>query len=157
VVGGAVSVNSNMPAGTPSPVTNTSYGANNFIFYGASNNPSNCNSNWGGTIPVLEMQINYPSEMFGIIDAAAGCPVAEIPTVAGCGWAHSTTYASVLSSLTTDSTQNTARHNQGSNLSFMDGHAKWMPVVGFPDPTNLTVGALSPGGINIRHFWYGID
>jgi prepilin-type N-terminal cleavage/methylation domain-containing protein/prepilin-type processing-associated H-X9-DG protein len=145
VVGGVIGLNTN-EGGTL--VYQSSYGANNYIFYGGQGNPTQCNL----MIPDTEPLIQYPSEMLGISDAVS----AFISTGYNCEWEHPTGFSAMQLSITSDGTANTARHNLGCNTSFMDGHAKWMPFVNFPDPTNQTAGASFNGTI-IRHFWYGID
>jgi prepilin-type processing-associated H-X9-DG protein len=70
-------------------------------------------------------------------------------------WQTGTTFASAQACLCTGGLASNCRHNLGFNLSFMDGHAKWITFASLPDPTQ-PAGTVFDGITNC-HFWYGTD
>jgi prepilin-type N-terminal cleavage/methylation domain-containing protein/prepilin-type processing-associated H-X9-DG protein len=141
VVGGCI--NLGLPAQSPDMI---SYGRNSYLTGGG--NASNPAANVADTEPIIQ----YPAEMLGIMDAVQF----TIPTLYATMWTSGkTTFATTLAAITSDSTANTARHNLGCNMSYLDGHAKWIAFANIPDPTQPT--GTTFNGITNRHFWYGID
>ena len=74
-----------------------------------------------------ETYILYPVNTMGIMDAIVGSinELADLPIP--------------------------PRHNDGSNISFVDGHTKWMKTQLVPDPASQADGSDS------KKFWQGID
>jgi prepilin-type N-terminal cleavage/methylation domain-containing protein/prepilin-type processing-associated H-X9-DG protein len=104
-------------------------------------NPWLCSYGYNGTVSNLKSDsIQYPSECLGIIDDVG------IDFVLA-GWPP---YFTNSSSWPLDPTK--ARHNGGSNMSYLDGHAKWINVQNIPDIT-VARGATNPG----MHFYWGQD
>ena len=84
---------------------------------------------WMSGMP--ESYIVYPVNAMGIMDAKVGSidALADLPIP--------------------------PRHNDGSNISFVDGHAKWMKTQSVPDPANQD--PATQAGIDSKKFWQGID
>jgi prepilin-type N-terminal cleavage/methylation domain-containing protein/prepilin-type processing-associated H-X9-DG protein len=121
----------------------------------ATNTQANCPPTGGtsdyvanGTTPPLSAafeKITYPAECWGIADMAPGNqtqgPMGYGPN---CG----------------ANTRVGSPHNGGSNVGFLDGHARWMNML---DPLWSDVGgcawppATDPMYAAIRHFYYGTD
>jgi prepilin-type N-terminal cleavage/methylation domain-containing protein/prepilin-type processing-associated H-X9-DG protein len=124
------------------PTDATTYGSLTYtgpsIFGGSGANPGGSYGfNNGNTVSVgtdlgalgnADANILYPSEMLGIIDA--GATTVTAPTTG------------ILIGTN-------ARHNSGSNQSYMDGHAKWVAT------TNIPVWVA--GATSNDHYWCGTD
>jgi prepilin-type N-terminal cleavage/methylation domain-containing protein/prepilin-type processing-associated H-X9-DG protein len=83
----------------------------------------------GGADPIRESAIVYPAEMLSLADANS--------------WTIG------------NEAQFRAAHNEGMNLSFFDGHTKWMSLQAI-----LGTCPESQSGVPssaARHFWWGID
>ena len=124
-------------------VSATSYGYNSYLASGGTAN----NDNLGDTEPAIQ----YPAEMVCFSDAAKFLLQDGISV----GYATTPTYAGCLADISTGGLAANCRHNMGNNMSFMDGHAKWLAFAAIPDPTQPTGTVFD--GITNRHFWYGID
>jgi prepilin-type N-terminal cleavage/methylation domain-containing protein/prepilin-type processing-associated H-X9-DG protein len=85
-----------------------------------------------GLVNNADALILYPAEMLGIIDAG-GLVVS----------ASTTGYTNIQ-------TGTLARHNNGSNQSYVDGHAKWIATTNIPLNSGV---ASSPN----NHYWLGKD
>ena len=109
--------------GTADTVTHLSYGRNGAV--------SGNSDAW----------IAYPAEMFGVIDAITF----SVPA--------NNTLPVALGDIATGGSANNARHQQGGNMSYMDGHAKWIALGTIPDPAS----GAPPPNTPAKHFWLGID
>jgi prepilin-type N-terminal cleavage/methylation domain-containing protein/prepilin-type processing-associated H-X9-DG protein len=108
---------------------------------GASMDYCSSTANAAGLIGNHISVVSYPAEHWIIAD---GSSCADSPA---CGPAPGCSYSGRVS----------APHNNGENLGFMDGHAKWM---GQNDPLwspCVVPASGTPNYAAIRHFWYGID
>jgi prepilin-type N-terminal cleavage/methylation domain-containing protein/prepilin-type processing-associated H-X9-DG protein len=88
-----------------------------------------------------EADIAYSAEMFSIMDAIDQDVEWDV------------TLAQARQDITPNGTASTCRHNQGCNVGYLDGHAKWLPLSAIPDPAGGNPPAASPA----RHFWLGVD
>jgi prepilin-type N-terminal cleavage/methylation domain-containing protein/prepilin-type processing-associated H-X9-DG protein len=99
---------------------------------------------YNGTIENLtNSAITYPAECLGVTDTSGNLMILR-------GWTPyfttgSTVYPYIASA---------ARHNLGSNMSYLDGHAKWNSIASLPDVTVSTMAAMTTAG---AHFFWGQD
>ncbi len=107
----------------PNTVPNSSYGINSYV-YG-----------------MTEAYVQYPAELLGIIDALQRYV------------SYNTTLAGVRGQIATGGVATNARHNEGCNMSYLDGHAKWISFNNIPDPAS----GAPPAGSAAKHFWQGSD
>ena len=78
----------------------------------------------GGSTPYAPLklaEISRPVDLLMWVDAGAG-----YTTAFGASAAYQTTYYAY-----NDNTAPVGRHNEGCNIGFMDGHAKWMTMSSF--------------------------
>jgi prepilin-type processing-associated H-X9-DG protein len=94
-----------------------------------------------GTGKLTDAKITYPAEMLGLMDAVAY----TIP--------YDATLAGARGRITADGTKRTARHSEGCNQSYMDGHVKWIAFDNIPDPA----GGTHPAKSEAKHYWQGTD
>jgi prepilin-type N-terminal cleavage/methylation domain-containing protein/prepilin-type processing-associated H-X9-DG protein len=145
------------------PVTNMSYLINGWLVEGGPN-PAGAPYATGGSgwdLPITDAGIQYPAEMLGIMDGYSQGYFAEVPD-GGAEWYSRYSCMAcgsnwdVLKQITGDTTMAqatiNARHSGGENMSFMDGHAKWMPIASLPDPA-----LCATNGSPSKHFWWGED